>query len=112
MEREARRRKLRTMALAELAHTRDLPPPARLAAQAALLRKIAIASGGPDDGWRQGEAWLRTLDRLFATSFFSQGAGRVFGPTLYKARDVPGIGELDRELTGLFTHLKPRRVGK
>lgn len=102
--RMTRRRTLRTLALAELAQARDLPPPARLAAQAALLRKLAIASGGPADGWRQGEEWLLTLDRLFSTTFFSQGAGRVFGRALYEAREVPGIVEIDRALARLVRH--------
>jgi hypothetical protein len=105
----AQRQQIRRAAEAELARTRVLPPPERLAAQAKLLRRLARVGDVDASAREQGTAWLARLDQLFATSFFSQGEGRVFGAELYSPRVNPDIEALDGALAGLIARLKPKR---
>jgi hypothetical protein len=100
----ARRRPLRRRALAELAATRALPDAERVAAQARLLRDVARAC---DEGAAKlfGDPWLTRLDALFATRFFTRGAGRAFGDALYRPGDAPAAA-LDAGLSRLLAGLK------
>lgn len=79
----------RRAALSALARTESLPAAERLAAEAAALRAFATARLGPEAAKAEGETWLATLDRLFATRFFTEGAGRRLGAALY----APGPAE-------------------
>ena len=103
----ARRRRtgLRMAALAALARTRALAGPERLAAQAALLRRLVRQIAGEDAARLQGAAWLEELDRVFAVRFFTQGAGAAYGEALYAAK-VPDVDVLDGELEALFSRLR------
>ena len=106
----ARRRRadLRRAAVAALARTRGLAPPERLAAQAALLRRLVRRVAGEAAAKAQGPAWLERLDAVFSTRFFTQGEGAAYGDALY-ARTAPDVDKLDAELTGLFAKLSARR---
>ena len=105
-----RRQQIRRAAEAELERTRALSPPERLAAQAKLLRRLARIDGTEAGAREQGAAWLARLDQLFATSFFSQGEGRVFGADLYSPHVHPDIEALDGALAGLIARFKPQRA--
>ena len=107
---QARRRRslVRRAAVAELARTRALVPPERLAAQASLLRRLVRRLAGESAARTQGALWLESLDRVFATRFFTEGQGRAFGDALYGPR-IPDVDALDAELTGLFAKLGTRR---
>ena len=70
-----RRAGLRRSAELALASTRDLAPAERLAAQARLLRRLVRARSGESAAKAQGEGWLAALDDMFATTFFTRGAG-------------------------------------
>ena len=74
----ARRRRadLRRAAVAELARTRALAPPERLAAQAALLRRLVRRVAGEAAARAQGPAWLERLDAVFADALLHAGGGR------------------------------------
>jgi hypothetical protein len=100
----ARRHPLRRRALATLAATRALPDAERIAAQARLLRDVARAC---DAGAAElfGDPWLTRLDALFATCFFTRGAGRAFGEALYRPGDAPAAA-LDAGLARLLAGLK------
>ena len=47
---------------------------------------------------------LEALDRLFATTFFTTGAGRLFTDGLYQ-RGAPEPGPVDAELARLFARI-------
>jgi hypothetical protein len=98
----ARRRRSRRAARAELAVSRTLPPPDRLLAQAVMLRRLARDTSGADAVRLHGLAWLERLDTIFATSFFTTGAGRVFGPDLYRPDAGPDVEALDRALAAFI----------
>lgn len=105
-----RRYPLRRAALTELASGQALAPELRLAAQAALLRRVARSlSNEPGaagfDHRAGGAAWLGMLDQLFATSFFSQGDGQVFGEALYWPR-AAGSAAIDATLRRLLGGLR------
>jgi hypothetical protein len=100
-----RRAGLRDAAAAALARTRALRSGDRLAAQAALLRRLVRQIAGEDAARLHGAAWLAELDRVFATRFFTQGAGVAYGDALYHA-DLPDVDALDAELAGLFAKLR------
>lgn len=96
------RRALRLAAETALAASRRLSPPERLAAQAQLLRGLVRAQLGDTAARLQGAAWLGTLDRLFGTTFFTQGEGRAYGDALYR-RGSDGVAEaLDGALARLI----------
>lgn len=96
---------VRRSALNELAAARSLPPQARLVAQARLLRRLVRTLQGDAAADAKGEAWSAILDRLFATTFFSRGAGRVLGEGLYR-REAADAAAIDAELGRLFTKIK------
>jgi hypothetical protein len=99
-------RAVRRSALAALAASRSLDPPERLAAQAVLLRRLVRTIDGDAAGRLQGRDWLERLDRLFATRFFTEGAGSGFGEALYRppSGEDPDrhIDALDASLARLF----------
>ena len=97
---------LRRAALAELAASRDLDPEARLVAQARLLRRLARTRLGEAAASAEGADWAGRLDRLFATDFFSAGAGRVLVDGLYRRRETPDPARLDAELGRLIGRMR------
>jgi Domain of unknown function (DUF4381) len=109
----ARRGVLRTWAvrreaLAELAQARTLHPGEAVRSQALLLRRVAVTLKGDTAAGLAGEVWLDTLDGIFHTRFFSEGAGRCFGDALYGPA-APDAAALDAELTALTRRLKVPR---
>ena len=102
-----RQRALRREALAELRLTSELAPAEALRAQALLLRRIARTVSGEATMQLAGEAWLSELDRIFATAFFTKGAGRCFGAALY-APQQPDAGAVQDELARLLSRLRRR----
>ncbi|AWN34971.1 DUF4381 domain-containing protein [Methylobacterium radiodurans] len=97
---------LRRSALRELAATRELPPEARLVAQARLLRRIARTRLGEEAAAAHGAEWAARLDRLFATDLFSAGAGRVLVDGLYRRHAAPDAAALDAELGRLIGRMR------
>ncbi|KQP83137.1 DUF4381 family protein [Methylobacterium sp. Leaf117] len=102
--RARRRGSVRRAALRELAAANALPPESRRVAQAQLLRRLARTLQGDAAADAQGAAWAATLDRLFATTFFSAGAGCIFTDGLYQ-RGAPEPGPVDAELARLFARI-------
>lgn len=100
-----RRLGLRRAARLALAATRDLPPAERFAAQAGLLRRLVRVRAGVAAAREQGDGWLLTLDRVFATTFFTAGDGRAFADALYRRGGTPDVEAVDRSLTGLFARI-------
>ena len=96
---------LRASAIAALAFSRHLRPAERLAAQAALLRRLVRALGGDGAARQHGQAWLESLDRCFHTDFFSTGQGRAFGNDLYARSASPDVDAIDSTLMGLIRRL-------
>ena len=105
-----RRAGLRRAAEAALAASRALAPPERLAAQAMVLRRLVRNVLGEGEARAQGPVWLQTLDRLFATRFFTQGEGKAYGDALYAPSTAPDVDALDRALAGMIAKLPARRV--
>ncbi|WP_292512026.1 DUF4381 family protein [Methylobacterium sp.] len=103
--RRRRSASLRRIALDELAAARGLPAEARLVAQARLLRRLVRTMRGEGAADAKGAEWSATLDRIFATTFFSQGAGRVLGEGLYR-REPADPAAIDAELGRLLTRIK------
>jgi len=95
---------VRRVAARELAAANALPPEHRRVAQAQLLRRLARTLQGDAAADAQGAAWAAALDRLFATTFFSAGAGRIFAEGLYR-RGAPEPGPVDAELARLFARI-------
>ena len=111
--RQARRRRagIRRAAGLALAATRTLAPPERLAAQARLLRRLVRARDGEIAARAQGEGWLASLDRTFATDFFTSGAGRAYADSLYRRDDAVDVEALDSSLAELVARLGgPKRM--
>ncbi len=112
--RQARRRRagLRRSAELALAGTRGLDPAERMLAQARLLRRVVRASAGDGAARAQGDTWLAALDRTFATTFFTTGAGRAYADELYRrgdaGRNKEHVEALDRSLAELIPHLGKR----
>jgi hypothetical protein len=96
--RPLRWRAVRRSALAGLALSRSLDPGERLAAQAALLRRVVRATEGEAPGRLRDGDWLACLDRVFSTSFFTSGAGRAFGEALYRPSSDHDVAALDHAL--------------
>ncbi|GJE46377.1 DUF4381 domain-containing protein [Methylobacterium soli] len=101
-----RRASLRRAALRELDAARALAPEARLVAQARLLRRVARTLEGDAATAERGAAWAARLDRIFATDFFGQGAGRVLVDGLYRRRGEAETGMVDAELARLLARIK------
>lgn len=59
-------------------------PDQALTEAAKLLRRAAIMRHGQAARRVQGDGWLAMLDQLFRTRFFTSGAGRLFGVSLYE----------------------------
>ncbi|TXN17325.1 DUF4381 domain-containing protein [Methylobacterium sp. WL30] len=97
---------VRRAALRDLAAARNLDPEARLVAQARLLRRVARTVQGEDAASAQGTAWAHRLDGLFATTFFTAGAGRVLAEELYRRSDRPDPAVLDAELGRLIGRMR------
>lgn len=95
---------VRRVAARELAAANALPPGPRRVAQARLLRRLARTLRGDAAASTQGDAWAATLDGLFATDFFTKGAGRTFADGLYR-RDPPESGLIDAELGRLMQRI-------
>ena len=100
-----RRTAVRGAAAAALAASRALAPPERLAAQAGLLRRLVRGALGEPAAREQGEAWLRRLDQMFETRFFTEDAGVVFGDPLYRRPSDLDVEALDRSLLGFFAKM-------
>lgn len=77
----------------------------RLALQARALREVAALTD-PGTEFLHGDEWLSHLDTIFQTSFFSKGAGRIFGEELYKPISSDIIESLDNELSQLLARLR------
>ncbi|MGO9674386.1 MAG: DUF4381 family protein [Methylocella sp.] len=101
----ARRRALRREALENLAATRALPAPDRLAAQAAILRRLVRSVNGAAARER-GDAWLDSLDLTFSTRFFSKEQGEAFGDALYRPVADLDVAALDAALERLFARIE------
>ena len=85
-------------------------PAERLAAQAQLLRRLVRALSGDSAARAQDGAWLGVLDRTFSTTFFTSGAGRVFGDGLYRPGADADVEALDHSLSSLIAALRAPRV--
>lgn len=99
-----RRRALRRHALENLAATRALPEPERLAAQAAILRNVAKTLNGAVRRQR-GDAWLASLNSMFSTRFFSEERGAAFGDALYRPPADIDVDALDAALGRFFARI-------
>ena len=100
----ARRRALRRYALENLAATRALPEPERLAAQAAVLRHVAKTLNSAVTH-RRGDAWLAGLDSMFSTRFFSKERGAAFGDARYRPSADLDLDALDAALGRFFARI-------
>jgi hypothetical protein len=105
-----RRAALRTAADAALEAARGLAPADRIAAQARLLRRVVRSVGGEAAASTYGDAWLQRLDDVFATNFFTAGAGIVFGDALYRRPGDIDLDGLDRSIRGLIANVRPARA--
>lgn len=101
---------LRRAAEAALGASRALAPPERLAAQARLLRRLVRGIVGETETRKQGPAWLASLDRAFATQFFTQGEGQAYGDALYSPRAAPDVEALDGSLGRLIAKVRTKKV--
>ena len=101
-----RRAALRASAEGALADSRGLGPTDRLAAQASLLRRLVRTLVGDEAARARGDAWLQRLDKVFETSFFTQGAGVAFGEALYRQNRDLDVDALDRALLGLIAKVR------
>ena len=104
--RARRHASVRRAALDALALTTALEPEARRVAQARLLRRLVRTLDGEAAAAERGEAWGRTLDRVFATGFFGAGAGRVLVDGLYRRPEPGDAAVLDAELARLFSTIR------
>ncbi|WP_181700148.1 DUF4381 domain-containing protein [Chthonobacter albigriseus] len=88
----------RREALARVKAAALLPPDERLAAEAAALRSYVARVRGPGEAQAEGEEWLQTLDRVFATTAFTTGPGRALADGLYRPDGAPKDDAVDRLL--------------
>ncbi|GJE15804.1 DUF4381 domain-containing protein [Methylobacterium marchantiae] len=100
------RNSVRASALRGLSETRALPSEARLIAQARLLRRLTRTLAGDEAASTQGSEWAAILDRLFATDFFSRGAGAVVTEGLYRRSPSADPETIDSELGRLFARIR------
>jgi hypothetical protein len=101
-----RRASVRRSAMRMLDAARRLDTPERLLVQAKLLRRLARTLDGAAASRSRGEAWAEHLDRIFATTFFTAGAGRYFAGDLYRPGAKPDAEAIERELTTLIRRIK------
>lgn len=80
--RRRRRYRWRKSALATIETARTQQPAQALLILAKLVRKIMLHRN-QDVGDSSGDSWLQELDRTFATDWFTQDDGRIFGEALY-----------------------------
>ncbi|MEZ0214023.1 MAG: DUF4381 family protein, partial [Xanthobacteraceae bacterium] len=95
-------------ALSALRAAAHLPPAERACAHAVLLRRYAATLAGPQTVRERDAAWLARLDTLFATDFFTQGGGRLYGAALYRPIDSQNIAALEADLGGLLRRGRSR----
>lgn len=98
---------LRKATLAAFENAKTLPTGERRVAQAAILRRVVKSVEGDDASHATGPDWSTTLDRVFATDFFSTREGKVFADGLY-GRPSPAANDdgIDAELGRLLARLK------
>ena len=96
---------IRRTALDSLKNSRILNPSDRLAAQSRLLRVVA-RSIDENLSFQTEAEWLEKLDNIFATKFFTNGQGRVYGQSLYQKANHPPVDNLDQELENLLSAIK------
>ena len=101
-----RRHGVRRAALAALAASRALAPGERIAAQSMLLRRVLRTLGHGEAARGQGEAWLASLDAIFATPFFTQGAGQSLAGAQYRPARQAVAEALDEGLARVFAGLR------
>lgn len=97
---------VRRAALRELALANGLDPDTRRVAQAQLLRRVVRTLQGDASASQQGDVWARTLDRTFATDFFSRGAGQSLVEGLYRRPRAGDASAIDAELSRLFAKIR------
>ena len=100
-----RRGNLRREALREFFRAQTLAGNEKRTAQARLLRQIVRRLDG-NAPFAEGPAWLARLDQVFATRFFTQGAGRCFGAALYERAGNQPDREIDAMLAKLLAGLR------
>ena len=100
------RQRMRRAALAALAGTRALAPGERIAAQAMLLRRVLATLGHGDAARGQGEGWPACLDAVFATAFFTGGAGQALAGAQYRPVSQATVAALDEGLARLFGEMR------
>ena len=73
---------------------------------AKLLRKIAIHRNNLNSHL-QGDKWLKELDNMFSTQWFTQGEGKIFGTALYQKTTLQAeeIDTLSRTILTLVNAL-------
>ncbi|GLS42421.1 DUF4381 domain-containing protein [Methylobacterium brachythecii] len=97
---------IRRAALNELRRVRSLDPDSKLTAQARLLRRVVRTLAGDEAATTRGTAWAGTLDRTFATDFFSRGAGQILVEGLYRRPGATDPAAIEAELARLFSRIK------
>lgn len=98
-------REVRRATLEALAAARHLPPGERLAAQAAVLRRLIRTLCGDGPARQQGRDWLACLDSAFSTRFFTEARGQIFGEALYRPLSGQDVDALDHSLRRLFARI-------
>ncbi|MFO1151774.1 MAG: DUF4381 domain-containing protein [Alsobacter sp.] len=105
-----RRRRFYAGLVREAAQAED--PGQRLAGLAALLRRVSLTRpDGPGGSRLSGEPWLAWLDERTGSTFFREGAGRIFGDALYRPAADADWAVLGRELPRLLAGLQGGRRG-
>lgn len=93
-------------AMRSLGRIERLAPATRLEETAVLVRRLALHLGrDAHPGQLTGKPYLEALDRLFATGFFTSGAGAVLGDALYAGNTVD-TGQLDDLIAGLRREIR------
>lgn len=104
-----RRRSWRAEAAALLREIDLARPDEALAQMAAVLRRIALRADRTKAAHLSGEDWLRHLDGLFASSYFTAGPGRVFGDLYRPAAHPPDVAGIRITLSRLIARGRFRR---
>ena len=109
-----RRERWRVQAIQQIKTAYSLDPQESVLTLAKTLRQImldrcaASASG-------VGKIWLQELDKEFATHWFTQGEGQVFGAALYKKGSIPTdtlplCKQVEKLIRALPTRPSPNRA--